>query len=264
MAAFQKPGFVVAVIHNGQIIREMSEGGERVVRLPFNSEYSIRLINKTNKRAYASIKIDGTSILAGKLVLGANDKIDVERFMLDGDTSVGKRLKFVSSTESSDVQDPTSPDNGLLEVVFEPEVQDYLKAAPAVLRGMSFGSGSGGVINTSYCAANSASASAASNIPDDIGATVGGSASNQGFQYTNTFFLTDAPVRISLQLKGPKSQPVLGYGTSRKPYVVTNQGGSPVIDVNGTIIGGLDGIEITGTHLVLKIPMSQVQLGWPK
>ncbi len=261
MAAFQKPGFVVSIVRDGEVIREMSEGGERVARLPFGSEYSIRIQNKTDRRAYASVKIDGTEILSGKLVLSARGKVDVERFMLDGDIYKGQKLKFVSATGSSEVQDPTSPDNGLVEVIFEPElapVHVSRGGASGVLRGMS-------ATETSLFASHAVTnCTVGAAQVSDLGATVGGAESTQSFQYVSTAFKTEAPVKIAIQLKGPREPGVFGCGQTRKTYVVTSQDGSPVVDVNGTIIGGLDGIEITGTHLVLKIPMSQVQLGWSK
>lgn len=269
MAAYQKPGFVVAIVRDGQIIREMSEDSERVVRLPFGSEYSIRLINKTDKRAYATIKVDGTAILNGKLVLAPKNKIDVERFMLDGDMERGKRLKFVSADSSDEVQDPTSADNGLVEVTFEPEAEDYMEHLGGLLRGALRGTGST-ISATSLSAASSCATNSAqfktdtmTHVSNDVGATVGGKTSTQGFQYVNTFFPTDKEVVIGVRLKGLKEKPVLGHG--RKTYVLTsNQDGKLIVDVNGTIVGGVESVEITGTHLVLKVPMDQVQIGWTK
>lgn len=273
MAAFEKPGFVVAIVKDGKVIREMSENSERVVRLPFGSEYSIRLINKSGRRAYATVKVDGTEILSGKLVLSRYDKVDVERFMLNGDTKEGQKLKFVSA-KSPNVQDPTAGDNGLIEVVFEAEAEDYLSATSRMLRGMSGSfksSESGSTLTASSLCTNastnayySASASPIAHVNSDVGATVGGNTSHQGFQYVNTYFPTDAPVTIGLRLKGMVEQPVFGCGESRKPYVVTNQSGKLTVDVNGTIIGGMEAVEITGTHLVLKVPMDLVQIGWFK
>lgn len=119
MAAYVAPGFVVSVIHNNKSIRELSEEGKRITRIPFGSEYAIRLKNKSHARAYAKVYIDGTDVTgAGKIILNAGQTLDLERFLEDANS--GKKFKFVAAL-SEGVQDPTSGANGHVQVVFEPE-----------------------------------------------------------------------------------------------------------------------------------------------
>lgn len=117
--AFQN-GFAASLIINGKPQRELNESGDRTVRIPFGSEYAIRVKNKSNVRAYVSIDIDGTDVMGGKLLMRPGQTIDVERFVVDGDLLKGKRFKFVSAGHS-DVQDPTSFENGLIRVKIEQE-----------------------------------------------------------------------------------------------------------------------------------------------
>ena len=119
-----KQGFVVAIRNdNGEVLRE-SSGQE--VYLPFESEYSLRLKNNNNRRAVAEIFIDGTKVLGDhKIIVDANSFVDVERFCIDGDLNSGRKLRFVKADESdSRVQDPTSPENGIVKVRFWLEKND--------------------------------------------------------------------------------------------------------------------------------------------
>lgn len=115
--------FVLSIKDNhNQVLRE-SNGN---VFMPFNQEYSLFLKNKNSTRASASIKIDGTDVLGGKvLIIPAYGCVDVERFLVDGNLLKGNKFKFVPLTDSN-VQDPTSAENGLIEVTFTHE-QSYFK-----------------------------------------------------------------------------------------------------------------------------------------
>ena len=61
----QAPGYVVVLLHQGKPVREFAEGSQKVCRIPFDSEYTIRIKNKTWRRALVSISIDGTDVLSG-------------------------------------------------------------------------------------------------------------------------------------------------------------------------------------------------------
>ena len=108
--------FVVSIKDkDGKILRE-AKGG--TVYLPFNSEYSIYLKNNHDRRALASIMIDGTDVLNGeKIVVNARSSVTLERFLIDGDISSGKKFLFVEETDSR-VQDPTNSQNGGIVVRF--------------------------------------------------------------------------------------------------------------------------------------------------
>lgn len=122
MAAFAKPGYVASIIVNGQSIKEHSEDGDRTVRIPFGSEYSIRIKNKTDKRAKVSVEIDGVSVLpvGAHLIMGPRETINLERFINDGDLQKGRRFKFVQE-DHPEVDEPGSEDNGGIVIKFLPE-----------------------------------------------------------------------------------------------------------------------------------------------
>ena len=96
------------------------------MRVPFGSEYTIRIKNKGHIRALADITIDGTDVQqAGtKVVVPAYGHVDIERFI---DLSAeGRKFKFISieqGTASGEIQDPTSADNGKIRVQIYPEKQ---------------------------------------------------------------------------------------------------------------------------------------------
>lgn len=112
-------GYVIAILSNGKVLRE-SNGS---VHLPFNSEYSIRLKNnKSGLKAQVEVSVDGTSIIGDeRLVLNPHQSLDLERMILDGDNCSGRKLKFVP-LDDDDVQDPTSSENGIVEVKFFEEL----------------------------------------------------------------------------------------------------------------------------------------------
>jgi len=129
MMAYQG-GFVVSVIVDGKPVREYNSDGTRTCKIPFNSEYSLRLKNKTKGRALASITIDGTEVLTGnkKLVLGKGETVDIERFI--DDLNSGNKFKFISLEEgaaSGEIQDPTLEENGFIEVKFYKEKISHIK-----------------------------------------------------------------------------------------------------------------------------------------
>lgn len=109
-------GFVVVVKNeNGQVLRENKN---KEVFLPYNSQYSILIKNKNNRRAVASVFIDGTDVLGGqRLIIDENSDFNLERFCIDGDLYNGKKFKFVEKNHP-DVQDPTSLDLGQIRVRF--------------------------------------------------------------------------------------------------------------------------------------------------
>ena len=124
MAAYAQPGYAVAVLVDGKAIREESESGERSVRIPFGSEYKLRIKNKTDRRAYCDVEIDGCSILhhGKRLILQARQTIDIERFAMDGNNLSGKKLKFVEENHG-EVMEPGAAENGQIVVRFHPEYQ---------------------------------------------------------------------------------------------------------------------------------------------
>jgi hypothetical protein len=118
--------FVVSIIDSsGKILRESNQNNRRECYLDFESEYKIRLWNKSKRRAYAHVEIDGMDVLGGRrFILHPGEKFDLERHMVDGDLTKGKRFKFVSvekGIQTGELQDPTSAENGKIRIRFEPE-----------------------------------------------------------------------------------------------------------------------------------------------
>jgi hypothetical protein len=234
MMAFAKPGYVVSVVDSSnKPIREFMENGVRVARIPFSSEYKVRLKNTTNKRCYAEVEIDGMKIdaEARRLVFGADQEIDLERFV--DSMKTGQRFKFVSSGDSQ-VQDPTSKENGKIKVTFYPEKiypyatswtttvsspQPWWGGHSGILRSYTNSSAGNGGMGT-VCSTNAfhmrgAVEGNAANVQldscmvtKDAGATVGGSTSSQEFKLSNESFFTETPVVIEIQLRGPSREPV--------------------------------------------------------
>lgn len=110
-------GFVIAVLNNGKVLREVNG----TVFLPFNSEYTIRVKNPTGYRVGVVIDVDGTEITNGKVVIDPRDSIDLKRMLVNGDMYNGPALKFVPLSDGR-VQDPTSSENGVIKVRFYKEV----------------------------------------------------------------------------------------------------------------------------------------------
>jgi len=156
MAAYAH-GFVVAIIGpTGKPIKEVNEVGTRTVRLPFDSEYKLRIKNNNHKRAKARVFIDGMDITPGRtFVLNANQELDLERFVVDGDLNKGNRFRFVNKEKGAstgEIQDPNSHQLGLVEVKFYREVDSpwwsnvtFTSTPPPPPGGWMYGAGGSGL-----------------------------------------------------------------------------------------------------------------------
>ncbi len=209
-------GFVVSVIHNNKPLREVNNCGERVARLAFDSEYKLRLKNKTNGRALASIHIDGTDIMNGsQLIINSGETIDLERFVDELDK--GRKFKFMSvekGSQTGEIQDPTSVDNGLIEVKFFKERRSFLRSIDMGhtldrrIGGQScfhnssepvYQSNTGDTVLTASACCDSAPQMAL----NSIGATAEGGHSDQQFIDSSEFIPVEStPEVISIRLKG--------------------------------------------------------------
>src|ERR1019366_2755902 len=117
-----RDSYVLALMVDGKIQKESDDGS---VLIPFGSEYVIRLKNKLRKRAVADVWIDGKIACKG-IVLNANETVDLERFVTDGNLTEGKRFKLARLTDPK-VDQPNDSENGNIEVNFYPE-----KDAPVI------------------------------------------------------------------------------------------------------------------------------------
>ena len=117
-----KNAFIVLIKKNGKPLREIN-GKE--VYIPFNSEYTLELRNNNYRKAVAKITIDSADVLGShELIIPANGSVMLERFIADGDLNKGKKLKFVPLSDGR-VADPSSPENGLIEIEFWLEKPPY-------------------------------------------------------------------------------------------------------------------------------------------
>jgi len=229
-------GFIIVIKHKGKVLRE----SDAQVFLPFGSEYTVTLKNKNNTRGIVRLEIDGMDISNGQefvIPAGTNRRpgvIELERFMLDGNMLKGKRFKFVS-LDHQDVVDPTDNENGVIKATFWKEVpytpppwnfccgadnsvvRGFKSSPDSLFLGSSIQGSTGGkgVVtqsfsegDISYC--NQVSPSVQ---PEQAGATVEGSESNQSFGSVITrekdIFST---TELTLKLVGHK-EPVLAQKT---------------------------------------------------
>lgn len=284
MAAYEKPGFVAVITDKtGTPLHESNVDSKRTVRVPFGSEYKVRIKNKTNGRAFVRVMIDGRYTLgkpSAKLIVRAGETVDLERFVES--LTEGSSFKFVEAGAPG-VQDPTSGDNGRVQIIFEAE-----KISPSVtfssssgilrgagvgmaLRSMSVG-GVAGAVNCSTAVNNVAASTLTSNCfhvgspapvdsgligaaTSDLGATVEGSTSHQKFQDTNEWFMTEAPVVIDLWLRGPRVE-----AEPPRPFQVQFPlGGVPLF--NGIQMTGCS-IYQNGDYTHITVPSHLVN--WPR
>lgn len=206
-------GFALAIKKGGQVLRESQQDGRSTVFLPFESEYSVLVKNNNGRRAALRLAIDGMDV-GSEFVIGSGSSLDLERFLLDGDLNRGRCFKFVRSGDSR-VQDPDSPDNGIVraELWLEREYPrpTMLREKPWVKPAKPWDkpigtpiSSSHGDIFTSSVSYRALSASDTLGFASDAGATVEGGESHQGFQSVH-FGTKDYPSTVlELILRGSK------------------------------------------------------------
>jgi len=109
--------FVAVVVCKGQIVRELREDSDDVIRLPFGSDYSIRLKNLHSERAVVNIEIDGQDVLDGsRIVVNPNETADVEGFM-EGST-VHKKFRFIEKTQQISEHRGDFVEDGLIRISY--------------------------------------------------------------------------------------------------------------------------------------------------
>jgi hypothetical protein len=113
--------FVAAIKVGGKILREQSD----VVALPFGSEYNIYLKNQNSVRAVVRVSIDGkplSDVASGWIIIGANDTLELERFIHNGNFDKGHRFKFIERTAQIEEHRGIGGDDGLVRVEYKFEV----------------------------------------------------------------------------------------------------------------------------------------------
>ena len=114
--------FVCSIKVNGKILRENSG----TVTLPFGCEYEILLKNLNSRRAMVSVDVDGKNASDGRLIIGPNQTVTLERWIRNGNLSSGNRFKFIERTTGIEAHRGIKQDDGLVRCEFwaEKEVID--------------------------------------------------------------------------------------------------------------------------------------------
>lgn len=235
-------GYIASIILKNQPLREFKYEGRRTVKVPFGSEYVLRLKNKSKGPALVEVMIDGTDVLNGsQLILKEGETIDLERFV--DDSSKGKKFKYISLEQgaaSGEIDDPYRDENGLVRVTFHraykfPDLSSitptyqtlgtgiYTKGSPSYSIGETIFGGridnncrglvsNGSSVNTIFMSSTSCSADTAlvndlpyaSDLPQDKGATVEGSVSSQGFSSVSGYHkMEEKPTVVDVYMVGP-------------------------------------------------------------
>lgn len=219
----------VALKSNGKVLREFGE----TVYVPFGSEYSILIKNLNSVRALVTVTVDGTDAGDGEqFVINANDDLELERFIKNGNMKKGNKFKFIERTSNIEKHRGVGIEDGLVRVEFQfekpPVVHDiwyyhdvYYNHRPWYPDHTFTGSptitcstnsavkGAVRSMNASYSAgSNDApvsvnySAEVKSFTDNEAGITVPGSVSDQQFRTVSSFPVEDETHVIVLQMLG--------------------------------------------------------------
>ncbi len=108
--------FVVAIKHNGKILREIGD----VVKLPFGSEFTVLVKNLNSRRAKFTLHIDGADALDGtSIIVNGNSEVEMKRFIRNGNMNEGNAFKFIERTQQiEDGPRGIRADDGVVRVEF--------------------------------------------------------------------------------------------------------------------------------------------------
>jgi hypothetical protein len=109
-----KNNFVVAVRAANKILRENNS----TVAIPFGSEYQIVLKNLNTVRAQAKVEIDGEDV-SGWLILQPNSKLELERFIRNGNLTSGNRFRFIERTSKIEDHRGIGIEDGIVKVTYK-------------------------------------------------------------------------------------------------------------------------------------------------
>lgn len=118
----------ICLLVDGKVLREQGE----TVRLPFGTEYAIRVKNLNSVRALVKIEIDGQDIADGQgFIVPAHGEIDIERFLKGRNMEAGNRFKFIERNSKVEAgRGGIQVEDGLIRIEHEFEreavpVRDY-------------------------------------------------------------------------------------------------------------------------------------------
>jgi len=236
---------VASLKATGKILREFKD----TVYIPFGSEYSFLIKNLNTTRALVNIFIDGEDVIQGGLVLNANQEVDLERYVKNGNLREGNRFKFIERTAAVEEHRGVKLEDGLIRIEFQFEKALQVRPNPfqtvwpshsqyqgvvdkfsVTACGATYSTNINGVMRgVDFSQGESVKATAAAAInqvaPDmmemhdgmvtmdwnDVGITVPGSKSNQTFQHTTMGAMESEKHSIVFKLLGetPDNKPVL-------------------------------------------------------
>jgi hypothetical protein len=113
---------VLCVKHQNKILREDND----VVYLPFGSEYTIYLKNLSQQAAKVNVYVDGTNVTSGYsfILEKANHPqsvLELERFVTN--LHQGNKFKFIQKTNDVINHRGNKPEDGLIRVEFQYEIE---------------------------------------------------------------------------------------------------------------------------------------------
>ena len=117
---YQKDSKFVAVITcNGKILRDFKNDEDNYqVKLPFGSEYGIRLKNLNTTKCAFSVYIDGEDVLNGsRIILNPNESHDLEGFM--DNNIVKNKFKFIEKTKKISEYRGDKIDDGMIRIEYQ-------------------------------------------------------------------------------------------------------------------------------------------------
>jgi len=242
-----KDGFVLSLLKDGRPLKEI----DGVVRIPFDSEYKIRLRNKNWVNCKARVYIDGSPVSQlGNFVINSQGVVDLERF-LDSSLDEGAKFKFVHK-DHGEVSDPDNDENGVIRVEFFKAKQisytittDTPPWSPWIFYD---GSDDSDTLQWNYTNDNKTSDSppgggGTTTMADGVkvqncsamyynstptmgeqGATIGGEKSNQKFNHVMDFLTETYPTVLEIKLLAPKDK----HYVAPKPRSFCSQCGNKV------------------------------------
>ena len=226
---------VASIKVKGKILREFKD----TVYIPFASEYSILLKNLNTVRAVVNVFVDGENAVPGGLVVDPGQSVDLERWIKNGNLTEGNRFKFIERTAKIE-EGPRGikEEDGLIRVEYQfeiprpvinvtqtnlwsqfPGVTDrftitasgasYSTNVNGVMRGVDFSKNGESMIASASAAINQV-APQSNELHDgmatcdwnEVGITVPGSKSTQGFQHTTVGALDPTVHNIVLKIVG--------------------------------------------------------------
>lgn len=210
--------FVAAIKAKNQFLREIDK---EIVKLPFDTEYSIYLKNMNSRKAKVHITIDDNYI-GGDLILSKNEYVTLERF-IDNNLNDGPKFKFIQKTEENKYLNGNSPIDGIvrIEITYEKEkpYDFYYSPVRGINLNYQYGDNSyksSGTWTTATTFTSSLSSNpvktcefsaVCSEFNADEGMTIKGENSNQSFNYGYIGELESESEVIIFNLKGYKEDP---------------------------------------------------------